>query len=392
MQLLVHDGPWEAITVAMANELARPRPGGHVLRDLGLVTILLEFCAEQREHQGGLRAEITRGDIAARAGLTVDRVDDCNRILERCGILEISRRRSETGGRNLANVYAIREAPRPELEGGEPGLAGRTNRTDRAENEDQQGGERGPAAPHTRTARAENEDRQGGTSADLGPTAPPSTTRAGDGRQKDVENITPLLGGVEQEGDRRGSSSSNVEAQTAERLCAALVAAWRPALGEAADETYAENRDRWDEAARRLLDNHPWERLQRAIAYMTTDEILGSQALTMPGFAKVANQLLARSYAREQRTRTAPPSPRSGTLPWQEAKSLIERAVTRHGRDGRAPALTELSAHSSLLVRFVDQVRWPVLCEQPMRYAERQYAALWAQLADLEHDQKEPAT
>ena len=153
--------------MAMANEIARPRPCGHVLRDLGLVTILLEFCAEQRNQHGGLRADVTRGDIAARAGLTIDRVDDCNRILERCGILEVSRRRSHRGGRNLANVYEIHEAPSPKIEGGEPEPAGRTNRTHRAENEDRQGGGPGPAAPHTRTARAESQDRQGGKSADL---------------------------------------------------------------------------------------------------------------------------------------------------------------------------------------------------------------------------------
>ncbi len=392
MQLLVHDGPWEAITVAMAHEIARPRAGGHVLRDLGLVTILLEFCAEQREQRGGLRAEITRGDIAARAGLTVDRVDDCNRILEHCGVLEISRQRNERGGRNLANVYAIHEAPSREIQGGEPGLAGRKNRTDRAENQDRQGGKRGLAGRRTRTGRAENEDGQGGKSADPGPTTPPSSTRAGDGRQKDVENITPLFGGAEQEGEGPDSSSPTADAQQPERLCAALVAAWRPALGEAADDAYVEDRERWHDAARRLLDKHTPERLQRAIAYMTTDDILGSQALTMPGFAKVVNQLLARSYAREQRTRGAPPRPQSAdALSWQQAKPLIERAVTRHGRDGRAPARTELSGHSSLLVRFVDEVRWTVLCEQPMRYAERHYAALWAQLTDLEHQQQEPA-
>ena len=392
MQLLVHDGSWEAITVAMANEIARPRRGGHVLRDLGLVTILLEFCAEQRDHLGGLRAEITRGDIAARAGLTVDRVDDCNRILEQCGILDVSRRRSERGGRNLANVYEIHEAPSREIEGGEPGPAGRKTGTGRAEDWDRQGGGRGPAEPHARTARAENEDWQGGHSADLGPAAPPSTTCAGDGGQKDVENITPLFADVQREGEGPDSSSGIAEAQTAERLCAALVAAWRPALGQAADDAYAEDRERWHESARRLLEKHPPTRLQRAIAYMTTDDVLGSQALTMPGFAKVVNQLLARSYAREQRTRTAPATPRSGAaLSWQEAKPLLERAVTRHGRDGRAVALTELSRHSSLLVRFVDQVRWTVLCEQPMRYVERQYAALWAQLADVDDHQQEPA-
>ena len=153
-QLLIHDGSWEAITVAMANEIARPRRGGHVLRDLGLVTILLEFCAGQREHHGGLRAEITRGDIAARAGLTVDRVDDCNRILEQCGILGIARRRSERGGRNLANVYEIHEAPSRGIEGGEPGPAGRKTGTGRAENEDRQGGGRGLAGRTFRRPRS----------------------------------------------------------------------------------------------------------------------------------------------------------------------------------------------------------------------------------------------
>ncbi|MGH2895561.1 MAG: hypothetical protein ACRDPM_20160 [Solirubrobacteraceae bacterium] len=156
MQLLVHDGPWEAITVAMANEIARARPGCHVLRDLGLVTILLEFCAEQRNQHGGLRAQITRGDIAARAGLTVDRVDDCNRILEQCGVLEISRQRSERGGRNLANVYAIHEAPSRELQGGEPEPAGRKTRTGRAENQDRQGGKSELPGREVRTARAES--------------------------------------------------------------------------------------------------------------------------------------------------------------------------------------------------------------------------------------------
>ena len=155
MQLLIHDGPWEAITVAMANEIARPRRGGHVLRDLGLVTILLEFCAEQRDHHGGLRAEITRGDIAARAGLTVDRVDDCNRILEQCGILEISRRRSEQG---WAQPRKRLRDPR----GAEPRNRGRRTRTGRADKQDWQGGERGPAGRRTRTGRAARQDCQGG--------------------------------------------------------------------------------------------------------------------------------------------------------------------------------------------------------------------------------------
>ncbi len=43
IHLLIHDGPWVAMTVAMANQIARPRRGGYLLRDLGLVADLLEF-------------------------------------------------------------------------------------------------------------------------------------------------------------------------------------------------------------------------------------------------------------------------------------------------------------------------------------------------------------
>jgi hypothetical protein len=80
---------------------------------------------------------------------------------------------------------------------------------------------------------------------------------------------------------------------------------------------------------------------------MVTDEILGSQAITMPGFAKVADQLIARHYARQQRGRLrSAPNPGGGErLGWEEAKRLLERAVARHGRDGRAQAV---GAHKPL--------------------------------------------
>ena len=49
--------------------------------------------------------------LAEQTGLAVDRVDDCNRVLERCGLLEIERHRTANGGRYLPSVYAVREAP-----------------------------------------------------------------------------------------------------------------------------------------------------------------------------------------------------------------------------------------------------------------------------------------
>ena len=117
---------------------------------------------------------------------------------------------------------------------------------------------------------------------------------------------------------------------------------------------------------------------------MVTDEILGSQALTMSGFSKVADQLIARAYVRRQRgiARTGRAGGAREGLAWEEAKQALERAVQRHGRDGRAAALDELGARSELLLRFVERVRWTALCEQPMRFAERRYAELWAELAE----------
>jgi hypothetical protein len=58
---------------------------------------------------------------------------------------------------------------------------------------------------------------------------------------------------------------------------------------------YELHRDRWLVAAARVLERHPRERLAEALAYMVTDEILGSRTLTMAGFAKVADQLIARA-------------------------------------------------------------------------------------------------
>ena len=54
LHLQIHEGAWTAVTVAMAKHLASERPGGCLLRDLGLVVVLLELCCEQRAEHGGL--------------------------------------------------------------------------------------------------------------------------------------------------------------------------------------------------------------------------------------------------------------------------------------------------------------------------------------------------
>ncbi len=139
-------------------------------------------------------------------------------------------------------------------------------------------------------------------------------------------------------------------------------------------------------AARDLLGRHPRERLQRALEYMLTDEILASRALTLPDFAKVADQLLARSYARAHRA--------AGTgegVGWAEARQLLERAVRRYGRDHRSGALEELTAVDMRFVTFVDRVGWTTLCDEPVRYSEARYARLWSELTYEPHTDREGA-
>ncbi|MGO9754904.1 MAG: hypothetical protein ACLP22_26185 [Solirubrobacteraceae bacterium] len=143
--------------------------------------------------------------------------------------------------------------------------------------------------------------------------------------------------------------------------------------------SYLADRERWLAAAGELLERHPRGRLQYALDYMLGDEILGSRALTMPAFAKVADQLLARHHARS-RGATSPPAAPAGVRGWPAARELLERAAHRYGRDDRAGALAELRTHSELLAVFVERVRWSTLCEQQMRYSDGRYAQLWNEL------------
>ena len=385
LHLLILDDPWIGLTVAMADHLGAARDGGHLLRDLGLVVVLLEFCAEQRASHGGLAAEVTRSDIASRSGLTVDRVDDCNRALEWAGLLRIERRRAANGGRHLPSVYIVQEAPVAAEQGGDLKPETRQNGTGRAADGYRQGGVPVPTRRQDGTGRAEERYRQGGDSATVRTASPPSIARAGSGlKQTAIENISnPSFSQTTQ--DERGGDRRLPE----EELCEALVSAWAPALGDSPCNEYAANRSTWLAAAKSVLSRQPRERLDAALDYMVSDEILGSQALNMSGFAKVADQLIARAYARRMRAagRRGPADVIGGGRSWAQARQALERAIQRHGREGRAEALLELAEQDELLVQFVERARWPALCEQPMQFVDRRYAELWAELSQEANEQ-----
>ena len=226
VHLLILDDPWIAVTVAMAHRLAELRKEGRFLRDLGLIVVLLEFCAAQRHDGGGLAAAATRAQLAAHAGLTVDRLDDCNRVLQRAGVLTITRRRPENGGRNLPSLYTIHEAPAPADQGGETRPTERQNENGRAEDRDSQGGKTRLTAQRNETGRAENRDQQGGESA-LDPfVSPPSNA----GAVGQVENNLEPLTANAQIGGTAGGRGTLDERQL---LCQRFIEAWEPVVGPA---------------------------------------------------------------------------------------------------------------------------------------------------------------
>ena len=158
--LLIHEHSFIAVTVPMADRLAAPRDGGHLLRDLGLIVVLLEFCVRQGPEGTWTQAQVTRSQIAEHSGLHVDRVDDCHHILEAAGLLTIERRRPTNGGRNLPSIYTVHEAPLSQ--GGETELAasgnetaGRRTETARAVKPNWRGARTKLAGRRNRTGRAE---------------------------------------------------------------------------------------------------------------------------------------------------------------------------------------------------------------------------------------------
>ncbi len=195
--------------------------------------------------------------------------------------------------------------------------------------------------------------------------SPPSNARAGGaGRtNSNRKHPLPLLRSVDGTAGGRGELLDRPE-----QLCEALLAAWEPVLGDSpAQRLRREPRARgWPPPARCSSVTRA-SGSTRALAYMVNDEILGSQALTMPGFAKVADQLIARAYARRAAHRD-----RSSTRrPARGAQQLGRGPTGARARDPaprprrtRGRRSTSSPAHDALFAQFVERVRWSALCER----------------------------
>jgi hypothetical protein len=389
--LLIHEHSFIAVTVPMADRLAAPRDGGHLLRDLGLIVVLLEFCVRQGPEGTWTQAQVTRSQIAEHSGLHVDRVDDCHRILEAAGLLTIERRRPTNGGRNLPSIYTIHEAPLSQ--GGETELAASGNETSRAADRNGQGGKTELAGRPNETGRAAEQNGQGGNAATGLPDSPPSSTRAADADPE--EQRENFQGGQPEPVD----GTLSVAYGTSGWVIEAFIDAWKPALGSSPAIRYGRDKRRWHEAADRLLERLEPDRIAAGFTQMVGDPYIGGKATTLPDFDRIAEELIAKHFATADRGRhgTAfspagdPRSPDESALSWPAAKDHLARAIQRHGRDHRAAALAELGAIHPTLERFVLTARWTALCEHPLHYSERQYRDLWSELTERDNDDQERA-
>jgi hypothetical protein len=387
--LLIHEQSFIAVTVPMADRLAAPRDGGHLLRDLGLIVVLLEFCVRQGPEGTWTQAQVTRAQIAEHSGLHVDRVDDCHRILESAGLLTIERRRASNGGRNLPSIYTVHEAPLSQ--GGETELAAWGNETGRAADRNGQGGETELAGRQNETGRAAEQNWQGGNAATRIPDSPPSSTRAADADPE--EQRENFQGGQPEPIDAGGTAAYG----TSDWVIEAFIDAWKPALGSSPAIRYGRDKRRWHEAADRLLERLEPERIAAGFAQMVADPYIGAKATTLPDFDRIAEELIAKRFATADPDRhgtafstTGDPRSRDeSALSWPAAKDHLARAIQRHGRDQRAAALAELGAIHPTLARFVLTARWTALCEHPLHYSERQYRDLWSELTERNNDHQD---
>lgn len=369
--LLIRDGGWVPVSVAAAVAVARGSAARSGLRDLGTYAAYLELCNEQRREYGGTRAETTRAEIAERVGLSVDRLDAANQVLEKAGVLVVERRQREGANRNPPSVYTLVEPTEPraafwESPGRNMEVPGPQDRSPRVARRECRSRDAAPPAPKTRPANA----------------------RAGGVEENGEEAITPqapLEDGACAEGETDFSQ--------AKELCQLLCEVWAPDLGDDPRRQFAARRRDWLEAAGRLLRRFERERLNQALAYAPTDEVLGSRAIDMPGLERVAGQLIARARAHQRRSaHTIRESTATDNgLPWPGAQARLTRAAGKHGRGGKAAAIAELVADDPRFEPFIAAFGWTELCERDLKYAGPEARQLWATLANQSTTRKETA-
>ncbi len=264
--------------------------------------------------------------------------------------------------------------------------AARQNGTPARQDGYPQGGAPVPASAAERySAGRRTEYQQGGDSATPG-TRLAALYHARGIRRQNNEHRKPPSARVTPTVRRRTANGGGEAFGPEEELCEALLAAWEPALGDSPRHDSTRTARRWlDDRRRAARSATRANGSTRALAYMVTDEILGSagahDARVREG-RRPADRPRLRPPAAPKRTGLADtPAPRCRDVAGGQAGTPARDPAPRPRRI--APRRSqELAAHNALLVRFVERVKWSSLCEQPFRYVERRYAELWAELTD----------
>ena len=396
IHLPVQDGAWIAVTVDMAEALAR-EPDVRLLSALGLLVVLLEFCDDQRDLHGGQIAETTRADIARRLGCGTDTLDGWVKALERANVLTVTRRRGP-GGANLPNLWEISETNDQAATHGEQ-HAGQDRPGDNAGGDDEKrphGTVEIPGVVADSTLAAAEKYPPGRS---VMPGAGADTARADDetppGRDSTIAatDDRPLNAGGRDRPEPLSSANSfpptpNPDAQTGEReetadreigLCRALLTVLKLTRGAGPARRYTDDQDGWHQAARDILADHPADKVLEAIAYLEFDQIIGTKVRSMPDLARHIEDLRHRAHAARGHARGGEETGGPGAPAWAAAFGDIKQAIRRHGAGEGAAARNELAAKHAAYRRFIDSVGWSSLCHDSASRCEYEWKQAWKQ-------------
>ena len=200
--------------------------------------------------------------------------------------------------------------------------AGPQNGTDRAANEYWQGRGPVPAGPQNGNRRAEHEYWPVGNSATPGTGLAALYRACGRaGSRKKRRNPFPLALSRQRGGEGIGQAARD-------ELCETLLSAWEPALGDSPRRGYDADPSGWLDGRRRAARRAtPGRGYSTRWTTWSATRSSAPRALTMPGFAKVADQLIARDHARQQRVSASGPRAAGGGLGWAEARGAARASA-----------------------------------------------------------------
>lgn len=164
-------------------------------------------------------------------------------------------------------------------------------------------------------------------------------------------------------------------------MCQALLAVLEETRGPAPRRRYDADTDVWHAAAARILVDHPADKVFDAIAYLESDQIIGTKVRSMPDLERHIEDLRHRAHA-ARRSAPATAAVAGGAPTWADAHSQIRLAIRRHGAGGRAAARTELFEQHPAYGRFVDAVGWDALCHASASQADYEWKQAWKHACD----------